>query len=355
MSVLPLLTTSMASAPTLPDRPVEGSSSHVSSLYTFLPKSLTSRMPVLSSIRRSMRLVVTRQQPTGSCAPAETIVDVASTVERNDALHHLRDAQMATREHTWQIRGPDLGPRSSTRETLDLASASEDRYHRPYDLAQLPSVTSRLGGIDWNTATTGVLLWIRARLQARQSHANAAALRSQHIHSLTYMLRALPEDMTQVELDIIRDVLPPGVSGKTAGMQDRVPRYSNACPERSSASSGSNLLGRSIAFIIVQLALLFSFVLPLLTQFLSLCLRYERRHRLTERALIHGGKALEALGEKGLDLRDVFFRFSEGRVGEAVSKAGTWVANGVVHGVNDGAGKSLVVIVQSFTADGGRR
>lgn len=199
-----------------------------------------------------------------------------------------------------------------------------------------PSATGT--GIDWFTTETGLMLCGRAYTQAsrNQEVVNPDALRDVYVDGLTYLLRALPSDLTPNQLARINTVLPDMLRSNTNGQRNGW--------AASNSRRNANLLSRGITFVMVQTAIFLSLILPVLMGLLNYCLRYERQHRLVENAFQRSLQGVEALGGRGLDLKDNLLRFSEGRVGGAVFRGLTWVAEGIVQGVSEGAGKSVVVV-----------
>ena len=73
-------------------------------------------------------------------------------------------------------------------------------------------------------------------------------------------------------------------------------------------------------------------------------LQYEREHHVIQKLFASSGQAIESAGERGLDLKEVLVRFGLGRVGAALFSGVTWVAEGVVQGISEGAGRSAVIV-----------
>jgi len=307
----------------------------VSTLYTYLPRMVKSRIPVMTSIRRSVGMVTRR----------ETKTDSPKVPVQSGDVYYSPDNRIVTREELWQTASANRQrPRSP--ETLPSSACSDSPGTVQDDLANLPLASERKGGVDWNTATTGIMLLIRARLQvAYDPAASPATLRSQHLHGLTYLLRALPNDMTRLEEEQLREALP--LQFRNLDGQDWDPA------KLSLDTVHPNILSRSISYAILQLAVLISVMVPILSALLSWSLQYERQHRVTEQVLSKSLQTMETLGERGLDLKDMMVRFGRGRVGSALLDGMAWVAESVVQGVTDGAGRSVLVVSQAVGTSGG--
>ena len=198
--------------------------------------------------------------------------------------------------------------------------------------ARLLTGTEATSGIDWFTAETGLILVNRAYAYASRSGemTNGSAARSQHIHGLVYLLQALPHDLEPVEVRQLQNALP-----------DELQMDWRSFPQR---QRKGNMLSRGITFVMLQGAVFLSFILPGLIGLSDRCLQYERENHIIQKLLANSGQALEAAGEKGLDVKDAILRFGQGRVGAALFGGVTWVAEGIVQGITEGAGRSAVIV-----------
>lgn len=192
--------------------------------------------------------------------------------------------------------------------------------------------TETTSGIDWFTVETGLILVNRAYSRASRSGemTSGSAVRSQHIHGLVYLLQALPHDLEPVEVRQLQNALP-----------DQLQMDWRSFPPR---QRKGNMLSRGITFVMLQCAIFLSFILPLLMGLSDRCLQYEREHHVIQKLLTNSGQALETAGEKGLDVKDAILRFGQGRVGAALFGGVTWVAEGIVQGIAEGAGRSAVIV-----------
>jgi hypothetical protein len=198
--------------------------------------------------------------------------------------------------------------------------------------ARLLTGTETTSGIDWFTAETGLMLVNRAYSHASRSGemADGPAIRSQHIHGLVYLLQALPHDLEPIEIRQLQNALP----------EELQIDWQSFSPRRRKG----NMLSRGITFVMLQCAVFLSFILPVLIGLSDRCLQYERENHVIQKLLANSGQALESVGEKGLDMKDAILRFGQGRVGAALFGGVTWVAEGIVQGITEGAGRSAVIV-----------
>ena len=243
---------------------------------------------------------------------------------------------------TADTRAPPLASREGqpslqitrTRQSTPLSEASVSSASGCEGLGSARTSTGpeRTSGVDWFTAETGLLLVNRAYAQASRSGemTNASSIRSQHIHGLTYLLRALPNDLGSVEVQQLQNALPDELQAD--------------CRPLSPGRAKGNLLSRGITFVMLQCAVFLSLLLPIFMGLSNRFLQYEREHHVVQNLFASTGQALESMGEQGLDLKDAIVRFSQRRVGSALSGGLTWIAEGLVQGISDGAGRSAVIV-----------
>jgi len=136
--------------------------------------------------------------------------------------------------------------------------------------------------------------------------------RDLYIHSLTYLLHGLPPDLSPAEAAALRDSLPPSL------LDPAVPRRPD----------GNAVVDSRIEALIVQLirgvAVAVKKSAPHVRYAVNVGMRYERRYRVTERALDVGKEALVLAGQSGL---------------------GKWVG-GVMGAVGVGLGEGVRVLLE---------
>lgn len=160
---------------------------------------------------------------------------------------------------------------------------------------------------------------------------NDGLARQLYIHSLTYLLRALPEDLTAEEEVSVRGALPMALLSHT----EPPPR----------PASEPSLLHRTLASTIVQLFILLQFVLPYLKYLLTAAYRYEREHKIAEKVLRQGVDAVDMLGRQSVQFTAAIYEIGEGRVGQVIGDGVKWVVDGVTGGIHEGVGEGMVRLV----------
>ena len=200
------------------------------------------------------------------------------------------------------------------------------------DNARTSRVVEKASGVDWSTYETGRLLFDRtyAQLYLNGGAISASSVRNQYVDGATYVMRALPNDLEPVEFSQLQNAL----AGKLQA------DWRSPSPRRAKG----NLLSRSITFLMLRCAFFLSFILPILMDLLDRFLRYEREHHVVQKLFVGTGQAIESVGEQGLDLKDAIVRFSQRRLGSTLFAGFIWIAEGVVQGVSEGAGRSAVIV-----------
>ncbi|RAL67002.1 hypothetical protein DID88_007782 [Monilinia fructigena] len=95
---------------------------------------------------------------------------------------------------------------------------------------------------------------------------------------------------------------------------------------------------------IIQLFILFQFILPYLKYLLTSAYQYDRTHKISEKVLSKGIVTVDTLGKSGLAITGAIYGMGDGRVGHALTEAVTWVVEGVTGGVHEGLSEGLVML-----------
>lgn len=176
---------------------------------------------------------------------------------------------------------------------------------------------------------------------SQNSHfGNTSLARQLYLHALTYLLRALPSELTTEESMSLQAAIPKDVV-------DSLQEESN--PSESDQKFGitngtPSLLQRSVAATIIQLFILFQFILPYVKYLLTSAYQYDRTHKISEKVLSQGIVTVDTLGKSGLAITGAIYGMGNGRVGQALTEAVAWVVEGVTGGVHEGVSEGLVML-----------
>ncbi|KAH8802954.1 hypothetical protein F5884DRAFT_491140 [Xylogone sp. PMI_703] len=182
---------------------------------------------------------------------------------------------------------------------------------------------------------------------------NASFARQLYLYSLTYLLRALPADLTTEDQLSIRSALAEVIASPFHIQLDPL-QSSQTSPESDSrASNTPSFLHRTVAFTILNLFIIIHFLFPYLKYMLENAYAYERKHKISERVVSHGLDMADACGEKRVTVTEAISGIADGRVGRIIGEAGAWIVEEVVGGVNEGITDGIAVFrITRASADG---
>lgn len=171
------------------------------------------------------------------------------------------------------------------------------------------------------------------------SLSNPNLTRQLYLHALTYLLRALPPNLSPEEQISVRSSLPPAV------VQPLQLNY-NGESSTSYGHTGNqpSLLHRTLASTIVQLFVFFRLIFPYIKYFFQAAYKYDREHKITERVLCRSIETADAIGKQGVTLTGTIYGMGDGKVGELITGAAAWVVEGVTGGIHEGLGQGMAVI-----------
>ncbi|CAG8976022.1 hypothetical protein HYALB_00007549 [Hymenoscyphus albidus] len=300
-----------------------------SMLFSMLPSALQARIPRLSSLRRSVSSIALSQSlvsptPTTGFHTPDMGYTTAMVLGRSNDLGG---------EYGSSIDSDDEGLQMTT---VAASSSEEIQLHE------------NSTGISWKYANQGLNLLGHAVSESSACHqtggiGNASFARQMYIHSLTYLLRALPHDMTTEEQLSVRSSLPEGVveplGFAVEGGMPNTATGSLKLPQRK-----PSLLHRTLATTIVQLVIFFQLIFPHIKNFLQSAYRYDRQHKITEKVLTQGVTTVDEIGKRGLTVTGAIYGMGNGRVGELITESATWLVEGVSGGIHEGLGEGMAMM-----------
>jgi len=154
---------------------------------------------------------------------------------------------------------------------------------------------------------------------------------------MTYLLKALPSDLTTEEQLSVRSALPTGV------VDPLHLQIGPACSPKE-ASDQPSLLHRTLASTIVQLFIFFRYILPYLKYLLSAAYQYEREHKISEKFITQGIETIDQVGKRGLSASEAVFAMGDGKVGQLVLGVTSWFVEGITGGLHDGVGEGMALL-----------
>ncbi|KUJ17176.1 uncharacterized protein LY89DRAFT_685106 [Mollisia scopiformis] len=312
-----------------------------SMLFSILPSAVQFRLPRLPSIRRSVSMygLASRRKSAGS--RPSTGSSTSSGTRTPDVGY---TSAMVLSEGRTMMADEDIAgyyvESVSTSDDEGLQSkAGKERQPQRMEL------TEGASGIGWKFANQGLSLLSLAvdessTISRDPTFGNPSFARQVYIHSLAYLLRALPTDLTIEERMSVRGSLPEGiVEPLHLGLN---PSYaSNTSPQGEQEPS---LLHRTLASTIIQLFIFMQFIMPYLKYLLSTAYAYDREHKISEKVLAQSIETVDSLGKTGLNLTGAIYGMGDGKVGQMITETAAWFVEGVTGGIHEGVGEGMVIM-----------
>ncbi|RDL35825.1 uncharacterized protein BP5553_06437 [Venustampulla echinocandica] len=210
--------------------------------------------------------------------------------------------------------------------------------------AQVMEINDTRSGIAWKSANQGMaLLGLSAEeatvIAQDGSLADPNLTRQLYLHALTYLLRALPPNLSPEEQITVRNSLPPGVVQPLQLKYNR--KYATS---KGHTGNQPSLLHRTLASTIVQLFVFFRLIFPYIKYFLQAAYTYDREHKITERILCHCIETVDTIGKQGINLTGTIYGMGDGKVGQFITSALAWIVEGVTGGIHEGVGQGMAVM-----------
>ncbi|TVY24909.1 hypothetical protein LHYA1_G005855 [Lachnellula hyalina] len=294
-------------------------------LYSILPSAVQCRIPRLPSLRRTV-----------------SMYGLAGR-QRSTELDSRPSSGYGTPEPSYTSAMVLMGGRE---EEYAVESVSDEDTSRPSTGEGSHPVgmglTDSSGGINWKFANQGLSLLSLALEESsvisRDNRlGNASFARQLYIHSLTYLLRAMPPDLTTEEQLSVRSALPSGV---VETLRVEVHPSHN----QTTHTNQPSVLHRTLASIIIQLFLFFQFIIPYLKYLLHSAYQYDREHKISEKVLSQGIETIDVLGKQSLSLTSAICGMGDGKVGQVITRSAAWVVEGVTGGIHEGVGEGMVIV-----------
>lgn len=278
-----------------------------SSICSQVTSAFASRIPILSNVRRRLGRI---SEPTPLCAPEPQRTRSSSTSSVDSTA-------------TTIVASGTTTPSTRSIPQKDLCMSRVDAA------IQRNGSTTRGGSIDRDAATIGTTLATSALSRLEADTADSAG-REMYIVAVKYMMKGLPEDLSDAEREAL--VIPGGTIVR--------PAPSSVLTTRSTESAeGPNFIRSSSARIVsLMLSAFFSLLMvgiPIFAILFARFMEYERRHRLSE-------KAVESTRNLAGVATTAVVRASQSRSGAYCLTALLCGVQSILEGANDGINESTV-------------
>ncbi|KAK6591655.1 hypothetical protein H4I96_12211 [Botrytis cinerea] len=303
-----------------------------SMLYSMLPNIVQSRLPRIPSIRKSVDIYgfVSGRKSESTLSGANTPGSISSS--STTTLINERSSISSDGETDSYF--------------LDESHSSDEEFPQLLKNGQLQAIEffETNSGIAWKFANQGYNLLALAleessAISQNTRFSNTSLARQLYVHGLTYLLRALPSDLSTEEKISLQSAMP-------AEMVESLQEESHTGENSQDSNTGEppSVLQKSIAAIIIQLFILFQFILPYLKHLLTSAYQYDRTHKISEKVLSRGIVTVDTIGKSGLAVTGAVYGMSDGKVGQAITDAVAWAVEGVTGGLHEGVSEGLIML-----------
>lgn len=187
---------------------------------------------------------------------------------------------------------------------------------------------------------------------AAATQSSPAFPRQLYLHACTYLLRALPSDLSAEEAISIENALPQPVRDGLARSRPSCDHHDIVAHGRTSSTSVTgqqaaaqrSTLHRLVAFLVLRFFLIVNMLLPYVRFFLGELYRFERRHRISERVFSAGVQGVDIMGKRSLQFSRRVASVNDGRVGQCMNELMVWWIRGVTGGIHEGVGAGLNIV-----------
>ncbi|RYP25171.1 hypothetical protein DL765_000052 [Monosporascus sp. GIB2] len=182
-------------------------------------------------------------------------------------------------------------------------------------------------GIKWKYASQGSVLH-----DASSRHrADAVFARKSYIDGVVYMLKALPDDMDEIERAAVRRA-----AADSCGERES--------REREREGEGRTFLHRWVQSLVALVVLLAHALFRLFREGVRRGARYEREHHVSQALVELGLVAAGAVGRCAAVLGAAANAAGDSPVGRAIGALAAWALENVIAGIQDGLGEGMQTV-----------
>jgi hypothetical protein len=167
--------------------------------------------------------------------------------------------------------------------------------------------------------------------------------RQLYLHGMTYLLRALPSDLTPEELLSLQAAAPQPLITAHAdpATHTLVPRSGKSQVAHDIPLQDPSVLHRMTATLVLQAFIFIQFLLPYMKIFLAHAYQFEREHQITRRFVNGSITTVDDIGRRSLRLSQTICQMNDGKVGQAINEMTIWWVRGVTGGMQQGFEEGL--------------
>ncbi|KAG9504705.1 hypothetical protein J7337_004680 [Fusarium musae] len=296
--------------------------SRIFNVVSMLPNSLPGP---ISFLRRSISFHTLRPGVTISGSQAKprplSEADVSATM--------VQPLQTDMVKHSGRfVESRDLNPQPMSRVLYSEAPEDEP-------------VMRAASGVHWKFARQGTNL-VNISIdggKAAVADEDVAFERKAFVDGVTYLLKALPQELDEGELRRIQCALPEQVN-----LSDMALTRAEPGSQRVRPSQPRSIIHRGVQMTVVNLIFFLSFLMPYLLLLVRCAARLERKYKISEKVVGHGVDLVNSIGKQSASLTEAIGQMNDGKVAQALLEVFVWTVDGVTQGISDGLGEGLSMV-----------
>lgn len=173
---------------------------------------------------------------------------------------------------------------------------------------------------------------------ARGHPASDRTDRKAYVQGVAWLVHGLPENLDQHERTELIRAMPAALLAEAYKTSPSGSRSSYpSSPYHSRSPSGHrSLVHRTVQAVVAQLMIPLQLMWAYFIILLGQAIQLEREYRITEQVVKHSGELGYTVGKHGVKLSEAIYSNGGARVGQLVTGAVTYTAQGLVKGISDG-------------------
>ncbi|KAJ4270007.1 hypothetical protein NW762_001680 [Fusarium torreyae] len=183
--------------------------------------------------------------------------------------------------------------------------------------------------------------------KAAVAEEDVAFERKAFVDGVTYLLKALPQNLDDGEMKRIQCALPDKVNQPNLSLT-----RAGADSSRITPSQPRSILHRGVQMTVVNLIFFLSFLMPYLLLLARSAARLERKYKVSETIVGHGVDLVNSIGKQSASLTEAIGQMNDGKVAQALLEVFVWMVDGVTQGISDGLGEGLSMVGSRSTSRG---
>ncbi|EGU84299.1 hypothetical protein FOPG_12550 [Fusarium oxysporum f. sp. conglutinans race 2 54008] len=226
------------------------------------------------------------------------------------------------------VESQDLNPQPMSRVLYSEAPEDEP-------------VMRAASGVHWKFARQGTNL-VNISIdggKAAVAEEDIAFERKAFVDGVTYLLKALPQELDEGELRRIQCALPEQVNQSDMALARAEPDSNRIHPSQS-----RSIIHRGVQMTVVNLIFFLSFLMPYLLLLVRCAARLERKYKISEKVVGHGVDLVNTIGKQSALLTEAIGQMNDGKVAQALLEVFVWTVDGVTQGISDGLGEGLSMV-----------